>query len=106
LKRFRYSEKKREKVKKLVDYPIANLEISSFEKGKHREPPIYDLFAVANHFGRLNYGHYTAMAKNKNTQKWYLFDDMHTKQISKKQVINSNAYLLFYSKSTMDEFRR
>ena len=42
--------------------------MTEFEKGHHREPPIYDLFAVSNHSGKLSHGHYTAMAKNKNNQ--------------------------------------
>jgi ubiquitin C-terminal hydrolase len=34
LKRFRFTDRKREKVKKLVEFPITGLEITSFEKGR------------------------------------------------------------------------
>jgi ubiquitin carboxyl-terminal hydrolase 4/11/15 len=36
--------------------------------------PYYDLFAISNHYGSLNGGHYTAYAKNIDN-KWYEFDD-------------------------------
>ena len=35
--------------------------------------PLYDLFAVSNHYGGLGGGHYTAYAKNNG--KWYDFND-------------------------------
>jgi ubiquitin C-terminal hydrolase len=31
--------------------------------------PIYDLYAISNHYGGLGGGHYTAYAKN--SSKWY-----------------------------------
>ena len=32
-------------------------------------PPIYELYAVNNHYGSLARGHYTAYAKNRD--RWY-----------------------------------
>jgi ubiquitin carboxyl-terminal hydrolase 4/11 len=39
------------------------------------EPVLYDLYAVSNHFGSLNGGHYTATCLNEATGKWYYFND-------------------------------
>ena len=35
----------------------------------------YDLYAVCNHMGNVNGGHYTAHVKNMNG-RWYNFNDM------------------------------
>jgi ubiquitin carboxyl-terminal hydrolase 4/11/15 len=45
------------------------------------EDNVYDLFAVANHFGGLGGGHYTAYALNHIDQKWYNFDDSRVSEI-------------------------
>lgn len=36
---------------------------------KNSTEPIYDLYAISNHYGGLGGGHYTAYAKNGG--KWY-----------------------------------
>ena len=40
--------------------------MNRFLKINSKEPQMYDLFAVTNHFGSLNGGHYTAFGKNIN----------------------------------------
>ena len=35
---------------------------------------VYDLYAIVNHFGNLNGGHYTAYAKNPDGN-WYDYND-------------------------------
>jgi ubiquitin carboxyl-terminal hydrolase 4/11/15 len=35
----------------------------------------YDLVSVINHYGSMNFGHYTAFAKNSNNNTWYYYDD-------------------------------
>lgn len=57
LKRFNSS---RDKNRVFVDFPLENLDLSSRVEGKQSVPPIYDLFAIANHTGGMNGGHYTA----------------------------------------------
>jgi ubiquitin C-terminal hydrolase len=64
LKRFEYSDKKRAKIKKLVDFPHKNLNLTPYVSKLQREMPIYDLFAVCNHEGYLSGGHYYAFAKH------------------------------------------
>lgn len=62
----------RDKLDVLVDFPVEGLDLSSRvamqEDGKS---PIYDLFAVDNHYGGLGGGHYTAFAQNFNDKMWY-----------------------------------
>ena len=55
-----------EKNSALVDYPIEGLDMRPFVLGLKDEPePVYyDLYAVSNHYGSLNGGHYTATCKN------------------------------------------
>lgn len=58
--------------------------------------PIYDLYAVSNHYGGLGGGHYTAFVKMPDDGKWYTFDDSHVHPMRESDVISSGAYVLFY----------
>lgn len=60
------------------------------------DKPIYDLYAVSNHYGGLGGGHYTAYAKN-GTQ-WYDFNDSSVREVSKQSIQGSSAYILFYKR--------
>lgn len=65
------------------------------------DQPIYDLFAVDNHYGGLGGGHYTTSAKNADDDKWYYFDDSSVRPLgSGEEVKGSAAYLLFYRRRT------
>lgn len=78
LKRFSYRNKYfREKLETLVSYPLKGFDLSSHIIGPvpADSAPLYDLYAVSNHYGSLGGGHYTAYALNKSTNKWYTFDD-------------------------------
>lgn len=56
---------------------------------------VYELFAVINHTGLVNTGHYVALIKN-NTGQWFKFDDSVITHISRDEVKATKAYLLFY----------
>jgi ubiquitin carboxyl-terminal hydrolase 4/11/15 len=69
-----------------VNFPIEGLDLSEYvlqnvQGGKKSGEYIYDLYAVSNHFGSLNGGHYTAFAKNAIDGKWYDFDDTDVSKI-------------------------
>ena len=67
LKRFSYSAYSREKIDKFVNYPIKGLDITKYCADKSfldQTKPIYDLYAVIDHFGGLYGGHYTANANS------------------------------------------
>lgn len=61
-----------------------------------KKEPIYDLYAVSNHYGGLGGGHYTACAKN--GEKWYDFNDSSVRSTSSSSIIGSGAYILFYKR--------
>ncbi|KAJ2794063.1 hypothetical protein H4R20_006349, partial [Coemansia guatemalensis] len=74
----------------------------------------YRLFAVINHIGQLDSGHYTAYALHRG--QWFLFDDATVTRASVRDVLafadeanvragrppNGRAYMAFYVKSTLD----
>ena len=65
LKRFSYSRLHRDKLNVLVEFPIENLDMSPYVlHNPNKESLVYDLIAVSNHYGELGAGHYTAYAKN------------------------------------------
>lgn len=100
LKRFKNTTK----IDTLVRFPLEGLDISDFVINKSKEEKfVYDLFAVANHFGSMGFGHYTAYAKNYFNDKWYDFDDSHVSEINGKDVITQSAYVLFYRKRNLKD---
>lgn len=75
LKRFSAQGRFRDKLDVFVDFPVQGLDLSTTlavqEDGKS---PIYDLFAVDNHYGGLGGGHYTAYAQNFKDNQWYEYN--------------------------------
>lgn len=61
---------------------------------------IYDLYAVCNHTGNMNSGHYTAFCRNLRDGQWYSYDDTQVNPITASEVITKGAYMLFYSRRT------
>jgi len=109
LKRF-HSPRER-KLETLVDFPIDGLDMtphvhdSIYRKGP---PQIYDLFAVTNHYGSRNWGHYTAFARRWDgtgwiDAKWYRFDDSHVERVDESRVVSKEAYILFYRRREVVE---
>lgn len=67
-----------------VAIPLQGLDLAPFASESaslEEEGAMYDLYALANHSGSVDSGHYTAHAKvltqqnTENTQPWYLFAD-------------------------------
>ena len=97
LKRFSYSRYWRDKLDTLVHFPINNFEMGQFLINNSKNEKIfYDLIAVANHYGGLGGGHYTAYAKNQETGHWHYFDDSNVSIAPEENVISKAAYVLFY----------
>uniref|UniRef100_A0A8C6SRC5 ubiquitinyl hydrolase 1 n=1 Tax=Neogobius melanostomus TaxID=47308 RepID=A0A8C6SRC5_9GOBI len=96
----------RDKINDMVDFPVRNLDLSQFcigQKDELQQPPVYDLYAVINHYGGMIGGHYTAYARlpsDKNSQRsdvgWRLFDDSTVTMVEESQVVTRYAYVLFY----------
>ena len=65
LKRFSYSRYMKNKLDTFVNFPIHDLNMSKYVKQMSRgdRQPMYELYAVINHYGGLGGGHYSAYAK-------------------------------------------
>lgn len=81
------------------------------------EQDVYDLYAVDCHQGSALGGHYTAMIRTGprmdplrkrggdplqstagDEDAWFVFDDSRIKPVAPAQVVNNQAYLLFYAR--------
>ena len=75
-----------------VTYPINDLDLSEYIVGPDKTNSKYDLYAVIEHSGNLEYGHYTAICKNQGN--WVNYNDS---SIGFEQnPVTKNAYILFY----------
>ncbi|XP_039263607.2 ubiquitin carboxyl-terminal hydrolase 31-like [Styela clava] len=125
LKRFQAVNDKRNKLNTRVDFPIMGLDMSPYllESSRpkthqnggagHRlnglrnhhvknEECLYDLYAVCNHFGNLNSGHYTASCLNPLDGQWYNFDDRKTEVVSEENLSQQSVYILFYQRRSIN----
>ncbi|KAH7928110.1 cysteine proteinase [Leucogyrophana mollusca] len=60
----------------------------------------YDLFAVINHEGQMDNGHYTNFARFQD--EWYRFDDDKVTPSTLGACLDSHAYMCFYVKRHLD----
>ncbi|KAL7533586.1 hypothetical protein ACHAXR_005330 [Thalassiosira sp. AJA248-18] len=104
LKRFHFSATthRRDKIDTLIDFPLEDLDLRDIVKhygdGGEKEEPIYDCYAVSNHFGGLGGGHYTAYARA-DDGSWSNFDDSRvTTGVDESEVVSSAAYCLYYKR--------
>nr|XP_060642413.1 ubiquitin carboxyl-terminal hydrolase 31 [Anolis sagrei ordinatus] len=122
LKRFRQEGERRMKLQNMVRFPLSGLDMtphvvkrsqSSWSLPSHwspwrrpyglgRDPEdfVYDLYAVCNHHGTMQGGHYTAYCKNSIDGLWYCFDDSEVQQLAENEVCKQTAYILFYQRRT------
>ncbi len=84
------------KVTELVDYPTNGLDMGKFVRAESGGENVYDLFAVANHYGGISGGHYTASCYNPVLEKWLTYDDTRVYKAASEEVASSSAYVLFY----------
>jgi hypothetical protein len=74
-----------------VKFPLQGLDLSGYVLGlmgqtEPSEAPLYDCYAVSNHYGGLGGGHYTAFSQMPDDKKWYLFDDSRVEETPPEQV--------------------
>lgn len=102
LKRFKYQGLWRDKITTHVDYPI-NLNLDKYlhsdARVKSNNSNNYRLYAISNHSGTLDGGHYTSMCRNFKMDRWFKYDDTHVKEITNPEsLISPQAYILFYAR--------
>ncbi|NXL07029.1 UBP31 hydrolase, partial [Mesembrinibis cayennensis] len=132
LKRFRQEGDRRMKLQNMVKFPLSGLDMTPhvvkrsqsswslpshwspwrrpYGLGRDPEDYIYDLYAVCNHHGTMQGGHYTgnlivmyflsAYCKNSVDGQWYCFDDSDVQQLPENEVCKQTAYILFYQRRT------
>ncbi|KAF7723644.1 Lanosterol 14-alpha-demethylase [Apophysomyces ossiformis] len=91
LKRFEHGGSA-SKIESKIKFPV-DLDMTPYTtKGrtsKRTEENLYTLFAVINHQGRMDTGHYTMFAKHRG--EWFKFDDHSVTMAYQKDVLDSKA---------------
>ncbi|XP_067914167.1 ubiquitin carboxyl-terminal hydrolase 43a [Heterodontus francisci] len=121
LKRFRQMGERRTKLSTLVKFPLSDLDMTPHvvkrtpstknflshwspwrrprtPSGSNHENYVYDLYAVCNHHGSMQGGHYTAYCRNSLDGQWYDYDDSNAELIPDEEICTRGAYILFYQK--------
>lgn len=121
LKRFCQVGERRNKLSTLVKFPLCGLNMAPHVAQRSAGPKpgpdpwpswkqpaclptsypldfLYDLYAVCNHHGSLQGGHYTAYCRNSLDGQWYSYDDSTVDSLLEDEVITRGAYILFYQK--------
>ncbi|XP_028332041.1 ubiquitin carboxyl-terminal hydrolase 31-like [Gouania willdenowi] len=120
LKRFRQDGDRRMKMQNMVKFPLTGMDMAPhmvkrsqsswslpshwspwrrpYGLGRDPEDYLYDLYAVCNHHGTMQGGHYTAHCKNSIDGQWYCFDDSDVHPMSEDDVCKQTAYILFYQR--------
>uniref|UniRef100_A0ABM5FM90 ubiquitinyl hydrolase 1 n=1 Tax=Pogona vitticeps TaxID=103695 RepID=A0ABM5FM90_9SAUR len=117
LKRFRQVGEQRHKLTTLVHFPLRGLDMaphvakrSRGSKWGHWKPPtaegaqvhfLYDLYAVCNHHGSMQGGHYTAYCRNALDGHWYSYDDSTVEPVLEDNISTRSAYILFYQRRSV-----
>ena len=85
-----------------VKFPLNNLSLNKCQIDWHKSSNKYELYAVSNHTGSIQSGHYLAYCKNAVIHKWCEYNDEDVFTIDdddvEKEIVTGNAYTLFYSK--------
>uniref|UniRef100_A0A0B7A1L4 Ubiquitin carboxyl-terminal hydrolase n=2 Tax=Arion vulgaris TaxID=1028688 RepID=A0A0B7A1L4_9EUPU len=118
LKRFEHSTGYHKKISTFVSFP-QQLDMTPFMSSSrsttngysshmmHTSPNIccdnnrYSLFAVVNHYGTIESGHYTCYIRSLKEQ-WFRCEDHLIKRATAGEVLNSEGYLLFYHKQVLE----
>ncbi|KAF7667699.1 hypothetical protein LDENG_00049110 [Lucifuga dentata] len=120
LKRFRQDGDRRMKMQNMVKFPLTGMDMAPhivkrsqsswslpshwspwrrpYGMGRDPEDYLYDLYAVCNHHGTMQGGHYTAHCKNSIDGQWYCFDDSDVHAITEDEVCKQTGYILFYQR--------
>ena len=97
----------RDKLDTKCNFPLRGLNlrrhlfVNASPRNDATKAPVYDLFAVSNHYGGMGGGHYTAYATLGGDDEWHTFDDSHVTAIGdapEKKVVSPAAYVLFYAR--------
>jgi len=86
------------KLNNYIDIP-QNLNLSKYLYDGCKDNPRYALYAICNHIGDMNNGHYYSYIFIPHLNKWVIFnDDARIVVINETQVSTKNAVCVFYRK--------
>lgn len=90
------------KVTKFISYP-EEFDLRPYMSDTTKSPIKYQLSAVLVHVGHSsNSGHYFCYVKNSNNF-WYRMDDSNVTHVNQNNVLQQQAYVLFYTRKTFDQ---
>ena len=93
LQRFLFCGKTFKKLTTEINFPLNLHNLSEFSESKVKVPN-YELYAVCNHYGSRNEGHYWAYVKY--LDRWFDADDLSVKEVDKSKIEKNTACILFY----------
>lgn len=100
IKRFKYN-KAGVKLSTFIQFP-ATIDLRFFlSKASSSQ---YQLTGMIQHSGGLSGGHYISYNKNYKNNRWYEFDDSRVTSLNLSQILEKEAYILFYQRK-IDEPR-
>ncbi|XP_054644516.1 ubiquitin carboxyl-terminal hydrolase 21 [Dunckerocampus dactyliophorus] len=79
-----------------VSFPLTDLDLGPYGP-VDCGPVLYNLYAICNHVGTVNMGHYTACCSDENG--WCYYNDSSVTPVSENQLQTNQAYVLFYQRS-------
>jgi len=86
------------KKQNFVNFDLKNLNLGQYSiEGFENKFFQFNLYAVSNHFGSLEGGHYTAYCSSNVLKRWHKFDDQDVSTMDPADVVTPAAYILFYS---------
>ena len=86
------------KKQNFVNFDLKNMNLSHMAvPGFDNKHSRFNLYAVSNHFGSLEGGHYTAYCSSDVLKKWYKFDDQDVSVMDAADVVTPAAYILFFT---------
>jgi len=74
--------------------PILNLTGLFSQSSPYKKICDYQLNSIVDHHGSANGGHYTAQAKNRSEEKWFLYDDQNVHSIE-GPILGESNYIFF-----------
>ncbi|KAI1731508.1 ubiquitin carboxyl-terminal hydrolase domain-containing protein [Ditylenchus destructor] len=81
-----------------VSFDISDLDMSAYIHDKApKQISRYALYAVTNHDGRLNSGHYTSNVKNVQNDQWLKLDDEQCSALNPSDIVSKKAFILYYA---------
>jgi len=83
-----------------VDFDLEGLDLRALgalpAASAQKVPPIFDLFALVDHFGSCGFGHYTGTVWHDSVGSWHRFNDAFVTPLPAEEVASEKAYLLFF----------